>query len=60
MSLLGIYVSYHRDSNRVNIGKKGKLRKKDTISCKLSPYLAKILDITKDSEEEEDYVIVFS
>ena len=60
MSLSGIYFSYHRDSNRVNIGKKGKkLRKKDTISCALSPYLAKILGSTKDFEEEEDFVIGF-
>ena len=60
MSLSGIQVSYQRDSNRVNIGKKGKLCKKDTILCKLSPYLAKILGFTKDfEEEEEDYVIVF-
>ena len=43
----------------MNIGKKGKLRKKDTISCALSPYLAKILGFTKDFEEEEDYVIGF-
>ena len=60
MSLSGIYVSYQRDGKRVNFLRIGKLCKKNTISCASSPYLAKILGFTKDSEEEEDYVIVFS
>ena len=57
---VGNLISYQRDGKRVNFWKIGKLCKKDTISCALSPYLAKILGFTKDSEEEEDYVIVFS